>query len=144
MAFSDRKRDVEDTFWHLLQCFELNYLGENLKPGLDKFQLNCRCRPHMPRLVKHDDSNTSQGSFQVFGLGQCYTPGITHFTSVDTFIQQTFLLLNVHFSGVNYSRFTHVLFYAGIALTWTSRFSPQYVKIGAYINWRAWWEFFSQ
>ena len=82
-------------------------------------------------------NDTSQRSFQVFGLGQCYIPGITHFTSVDTFIQQTFLLLNVHFSGVNYSRFTHVLFYAGIALTWTSRFSPRYVEIDAYISWRA-------
>ena len=55
----------------------------------------------------------AQRSFQVFGLEQCYIPGITHFISVDTFIQQTLI------SGVNYSRFTHVLFYAGIALTWT-------------------------
>ena len=112
-------------------------MDDDLKAVLNKFQFNFRCRPHLPGLVKHDDSDTSQRSFQVFGLGQCYIPGITHFTSVDTFIQQTFLLLNVHFSGVNYSRFTHVLFYAGIALTWTSRFSPRYVEIGAYINWRA-------
>ena len=84
----------------------------------------------LPGLVKHDESDTSQRSFQVFGLGQCYIPGITHFTSVDTFIQQTLI------SGVNYSRFTHVLFYAGIALTWTSRFSPRYVEIDVYISWR--------
>ena len=76
-------------------------------------------------------NDTSQRSFQVFGLEQCYIPGITHFTSVDTFIQQTLI------SGVNYSRFTHVLFYAGIALTWTSRFSPRYVEIDVYISWRA-------
>ena len=57
----------------------------------------------LPGLVKHDESDTSQRSFQVFGLGQCYIPGITHFTSVDTFIQQTLI------SGVNYSRFTHYI-----------------------------------
>ena len=76
-------------------------MDDDLKAVLNKFQFNFRCRPHLPGLVKHDDSDTSQRSFQVFGLGQCYIPGITHFTSVDTFIQQTFLLLNVHFSGVN-------------------------------------------
>ena len=72
-------------------------MGDDLKPGLKKILIKLS----LPGLVKHDESDTSQRSFQVFGLGQCYIPGITHFTSVDTFIQQTLI------SGVNYSRFTH-------------------------------------
>ena len=31
------------------------------------------------RLVKHNNSDTSRRTYQVCGLGQCYSPAITHF-----------------------------------------------------------------
>ena len=64
----------------------------------------------MPGLVKHDDSDTFPRGYQMSVLGQCYTPGFTHFNAVvwrnipfkihigDAFVLHTFHLLSVRFT----------------------------------------------